>query len=78
MHEAGNAFTHVLIYVACLHSALAQYFPPQPEGLKILRSKFHDGVNITYKEVCNKYLCLQSLCWQPYIESLKPILCDYL
>lgn len=26
-------------------------FPPKPEGLKVLESKFGDGVEISYKEV---------------------------
>jgi hypothetical protein len=26
-------------------------FPPQPEGLKVLESRFGDGVTISYKEV---------------------------
>jgi carboxypeptidase C (cathepsin A) len=26
-------------------------FPPKPEGLKILESRFGDGVTISYKEV---------------------------
>lgn len=30
--------------------ALAQ-FPPKPEGVKVLESKFGDGAKITYKEV---------------------------
>ena len=32
----------------------AQYFPPTPSGHKVLQSKFHDGVTISYKEVSNK------------------------
>lgn len=30
---------------------LAQ-FPAEPVGLKVLESRFGDGVKITYKEVC--------------------------
>ncbi|MCJ1310356.1 hypothetical protein MMC25_004020 [Agyrium rufum] len=30
--------------------ASAQYFPPTPEGQTILKSKFHEGVTISYKE----------------------------
>ncbi|MCJ1386931.1 hypothetical protein MMC17_010060 [Xylographa soralifera] len=29
----------------------AQYFPPTPEGITVLKSMFHDGVTISYKEV---------------------------
>ena len=31
--------------------AAAQYFPPAPEGLKIVHSKHEEGVKISYKEV---------------------------
>jgi hypothetical protein len=27
-------------------------FPPQPEGVTVLQSRFGDGVEISYKEVC--------------------------
>ena len=30
--------------------ALAQ-FPPKPEGVTVLRSKFHENVTISFKEV---------------------------
>ena len=26
-------------------------FPPTPEGVKVLKSKFHEGIEISYKEV---------------------------
>lgn len=29
----------------------AQYFPSTPEGVTTLKSKFHEGVTISYKEV---------------------------
>lgn len=31
--------------------AAAQYFPPTPEGLKIVKSKHEEGVVISFKEV---------------------------
>lgn len=31
-------------------------FPPKPEGLKVLESRFGDGVQISYKEVSHN-LC---------------------
>ncbi|OQD88259.1 hypothetical protein PENANT_c004G06366 [Penicillium antarcticum] len=31
-------------------TAAAQYFPPTPEGLKVVESKHHKGVKISYKE----------------------------
>lgn len=33
------------------YTALAQYFPPAPEGVTTLKSKYHEGVKISYKEV---------------------------
>jgi hypothetical protein len=32
-------------------TSAAQYFPPTPEGLKVVESKHHKGVKISYKEV---------------------------
>lgn len=29
-----------------------QYFPPTPEGVKVIHSKHQKGVTISYKEVC--------------------------
>lgn len=31
----------------------AGQFPPTPEGQKVLKSKSHEGVTISYKEVLN-------------------------
>jgi hypothetical protein len=33
------------------YTAFAQYFPPIPEGVTTLESKYHEGVKISYKEV---------------------------
>ena len=30
----------------------ANYFPPKPEGMKVVESKHEEGVKISYKEVC--------------------------
>lgn len=40
----------VVALLALAASAVAQ-FPAEPVGLKVLESKFGDGVTITYKEV---------------------------
>lgn len=40
----------VVTFLALAASALAQ-FPAEPVGLKVLQSRFGDGVTITYKEV---------------------------
>ena len=34
----------------------ANYFPPKPEGLKVVESKHEEGVKISYKEVCQNHL----------------------
>ena len=40
----------IVTLLALAASAIAQ-FPAEPVGLKVLESKFGDGVTITYKEV---------------------------
>lgn len=40
----------LLIASGVAHVAQAQ-FPPASEGIKVIKSKFHDGVAISYKEV---------------------------
>lgn len=38
--------------LSALTSSIANaQFPPKPEGLKVLESRFGDGVQISYKEV---------------------------
>jgi hypothetical protein len=32
-------------------SLVAGQFPPKPEGMKVVKSKFQDGITISYKEV---------------------------
>jgi hypothetical protein len=39
------------IKILVLAGLAATQFPPRPEGQKILRSKFHENVTISYKEV---------------------------
>lgn len=39
-----------LLVCALSASLVAAQFPPKPEGVKILKSKFHDGVTVSYKE----------------------------
>lgn len=41
-----------LIAASAAGLATAQYFPPTPEGLKVVNSKHEEGVKISYKEVC--------------------------
>lgn len=35
-----------------LASFAAAQFPPKPEGVTTLKSKFHENVTISFKEVC--------------------------
>ncbi|KAK0717369.1 Alpha/Beta hydrolase protein [Lasiosphaeria miniovina] len=39
-----------IIAIACLLGQAAAQFPPRPEGVTVLRSKFHENVSISYKE----------------------------
>lgn len=36
--------------LAAIPASVTQYFPPTPEGVTVLESKFGDGVTISYKE----------------------------
>lgn len=49
-----------LSLLAALPAVLAQ-FPPAPEGITTLKSKFLDGVSISFKEVCGKFLYIQNV-----------------
>jgi hypothetical protein len=40
-----------LVALAAASSASASYFPLTPEGVTVLKSKFHENVTISYKEV---------------------------
>lgn len=43
----------MLIVAGALLAGLAvAQFPPKPEGVTVLRSKFHENVTISFKEVC--------------------------
>lgn len=47
----------MIVYSFIFYAALflvhvsAQYYPPKPEGLNILESRFRSGVTISYKQV---------------------------
>ena len=47
-------------------TAVAQYFPPTPEGLTVIDSKHEEGVKISYKEVR-----MRGARWQgiPYLKD---------
>lgn len=38
-------------YANLFELALSQYFPPIPENVTTVQSKFHNGISISYKEV---------------------------
>lgn len=44
-----------------LASLAAAQFPPKPEGVTVLRSKFHENVTISFKEVCDPFIVPASL-----------------
>lgn len=44
-----------LVLGGLLGLATAQ-FPPEPEGITVLKSKLHENVTISFKEVCTEDL----------------------
>ena len=50
LRMAVNKMYRALALLMCITFALAQ-FPPEPEGITVLRSRFDNGVTISYKEV---------------------------
>ena len=50
MHHYQKVFLAAVIGLINLNCVCAQ-FPPKPENVTILNSKFNDGVYISYKEV---------------------------
>jgi hypothetical protein len=50
----------VLLSGAFLASSAVAQFPPKPEDVKTVKSKFHQGIEISYKEV--DVCCFQAQC----------------
>lgn len=52
-------------------AVVGDYFPPSPEGLTVVESQHHEGVKISYKEVCSiqRRFMLSSDAYSP--ESAK-------
>lgn len=46
-----NTFSVLVVNLLLTRSVTSQYFPPRPEGITVLKSKFHEDVTISYKEV---------------------------
>jgi hypothetical protein len=42
----------LLAFVAAAVSPVAAQFPPKPEGVTVLKSKFDERITISYKAVC--------------------------
>jgi len=42
---------NILSLLVALTGLTTAYFPPEPEGITVLKSKFHKDVTISYKEV---------------------------
>lgn len=45
------SFSSWALTATTLASLVAGQFPPTPEGQKVVQSKHHEGVKISYKEV---------------------------
>lgn len=51
---AMKASLPVLAWAAALVEPVVSQFPPTPEGVKVIESKFNERITISYKEVrCN-------------------------
>ena len=45
----------VFVVIALVQVQVQAQFPREPEGVKRVRSKFHEGVEITYKNVSGRF-----------------------
>lgn len=59
-----------LLLGGLLGLATAQ-FPPEPEGITVLKSKLHENVTISFKEVCAEYLEIAFMLDAVLIVSLE-------
>ena len=46
-----SLFLKIAVIASFATLTASQYFPPTPEGLTVVKSKFVEGVSISYKEV---------------------------
>ena len=46
-----SLFLKIAVVASFATLTASQYFPPTPEGLTVVKSKFVEGVSISYKEV---------------------------
>lgn len=61
----------LLLSLPCLSSVNAQ-FPASPEGVTVLKSRFHDNVTISYKEVGNLACIDQDSAYHHSLEFARP------
>ena len=47
----------VNLLILSLLGTVAGQLPPKPEGVTVLKSKFHENVTISFKEVRNRTRC---------------------
>jgi hypothetical protein len=50
--RAEMSFLLLFLVVLSPTHVYSQYFPPPLEGITVVKSQFHEGVKISYKEVC--------------------------
>ena len=52
---------HLATSIAWINVACSQYFPPIPQNVTTVKSKFNSGISISYKEVQYGLLCNNQL-----------------
>lgn len=62
-------FIYSLGFGIALASLAQAQFPPKPEGITIVKSKFHEDISISYKEVCISIVAMVLLMWLGYGKS---------
>ena len=67
----GRLFLTFSLLLSCALQAAAQ-FPPTPEDVKVVQSKFHAGINISYKEVYHFHFLPFSFAKLFSIATVKP------
>lgn len=48
------------LLLGCFWGTAWAQLPPEPRGITVLKSKFHENVTISYKEVCFTEECCDS------------------
>lgn len=63
----------VLAYGAALLPPTLAQFPPAPEGVKVIKSKFNKHITISYKEVCTECQLQQTSSDATSRASVRPL-----